>query len=88
MMRRGQGDRLPIPTHVEFEKAVVSEGEIVACSGRKEGPLAALCMALNNSYTATVCVDELGAVNSGRDLEGAISRLRYAHSFTRDPDAN
>ena len=32
MMRRGNGDRLPIPTHDEFQKAVVSESEIVACS--------------------------------------------------------
>jgi hypothetical protein len=61
-MRRGQGDRLPIPTEDEFEKAVVSESEIVACSGRREGPLAALCMALNSGHTATVCVDELSAV--------------------------
>jgi hypothetical protein len=62
-MRRGHGDRIPIPTHDEFQKAVVSESELVACSGRREGPLAALCMALNSGHTATVCVDVLGAVN-------------------------
>ena len=62
-MRRGHGDRLPIPTHDEFQKAIVNESEIVACSGRRERPLAALCMALNSGHTATVCVDVLGAVN-------------------------
>jgi hypothetical protein len=41
----------------------VNESEIVACSDRREGPLAALCMALNSGHTATVCVDELSAVN-------------------------
>lgn len=61
-MRRGQGDRLPFPTHDEFQNAVVSELEIVACSGRREGPLGALCMALNSGHTATVCVDVLSAV--------------------------
>ena len=62
MMRRGQGDRLPIPTQDEFQQAVLNDSEIVACSGRKEGPLAALCVALNTGATATVSVDELGAV--------------------------
>ena len=61
-MRRGHGDRLPIPTHDEFQKAVVNETQLVACSGRREGSLAALCMALNSGHTATVCVDMLGAV--------------------------
>jgi hypothetical protein len=61
-MRRGQGRRLPIPTHDEFQKAVVGELEIVACAGRREGPLGALCMALNSGHTATVCIDTLSAV--------------------------
>lgn len=62
MMRRGQGGRLPIPTQEEFKRVVVGESEIVACSGRRKGPLGALCMALNRGHTATVCVDELSAV--------------------------
>jgi hypothetical protein len=61
-MRRGQGSRLPIPTHDEFQKAVLGDCEIVACAGRREGPLGALCMALNSGHTATVCVDLLSAV--------------------------
>jgi hypothetical protein len=53
---------LPIPTQGEFQQAVIDECEIVACSGLKEGPLAALTMALNSGHTATVCVDVLSAV--------------------------
>lgn len=59
---RGQGGRLPIPTHDEFAKVVVEDSVIVACAGRREGPLAALCMALETGYTATVCVNTLSAV--------------------------
>jgi hypothetical protein len=61
-MRRGQGGRLPIPTHDEFAKAVVDDSVIVACAGRREGPLGALCMALDTGHTAMVCVDTLSAV--------------------------
>jgi hypothetical protein len=62
-MRRGNGGRLPVPTLREFEQACVSDSEIVACSGLRRGPLAALSMALNNRHTATVCLDELSAVH-------------------------
>jgi hypothetical protein len=61
-MRRGQGERMPVPTKAEFEQAVIDDCEIVACSALKSGPIAALAMALNNGGTATVCVTELGAV--------------------------
>lgn len=61
-MRRGQGGRLPVPRKAEFEKVVIEDAEIVACSALRSGPLAALAMALNNGGTATVCVDELSAV--------------------------
>jgi hypothetical protein len=43
-------------------KTRLSELEIVACSGRREGPLGALCMDLNSGHTATVCVNVLSAV--------------------------
>ncbi len=46
----------------EWQKVVLNESEIVACSGRLEGPLGAMCMALNNGMNATVCVDVLSAV--------------------------
>jgi hypothetical protein len=62
-MRRGQGGRMPIPTKQQFEKAVLDDSEIVACSALKPGPIAALAMSLDNGGTATVCVTELGAVN-------------------------
>jgi hypothetical protein len=62
-MRHEHRDRLPVPTHDEFQKAVIDQTEIVACSGRKEGPSAALYMALNSGHTATVRVDVVGAVD-------------------------
>jgi hypothetical protein len=74
-MGRGHGERLPIPTHDDFQRAVVAESEIVACSGRREGPLGALCMALNSGHTATVCVDVLGVVNLVATLKANVSRL-------------
>jgi hypothetical protein len=61
-MRRGHGNRMPVPTKEEFERAVIEDLEIVACSALKPGPIAALAMALNAGHTATVCVDELSAV--------------------------
>ena len=68
IMRRGQGSRLPIPTHDEFNNTVIGHNpilgdtEIVACAGRREGKFGALSMALSNGLTATVCVDLLSAV--------------------------
>ena len=49
------------------------ESEVVACSGRLDGALGAMCMALNNGMTATVCVDVLSAASHRRDTQGDVS---------------
>jgi len=72
-MRRGQGGRLPVPTTAEFTQAVIEECEIVACSGLKQGPLAAMKLALNSGHTATVCVDVLSAVILVQSLKALFS---------------
>jgi len=59
-MRRGRGDRLPVPTLEELNEASASEREIVACSGLRYGPLIALKLACHNGDTATVCLDTVG----------------------------
>jgi hypothetical protein len=61
-MRRGQGGRLPIPTVEELQQAIIAENQIVACAGRRQGPLAVMTLALNTMEKATVCVDTLSAV--------------------------
>lgn len=81
-MRRGQGGRPPIPTHEEWQKVVLIESEVVACSGRLDGALGAMCMALNNGMTATVCVDvsapQPSSRHSRRCFPAAIHRLAAA----------
>jgi hypothetical protein len=57
-MRRGQGGRVPVPSLTELMKAADEGREIVALSGLKHGPLAALTLSHHNSGTATVYMDE------------------------------
>jgi hypothetical protein len=61
IVQRGQGGRVPVPSLTELMKAAAEGREIVALSGLKHGPLAALTLSLLNGGTATVYMDELGA---------------------------
>jgi hypothetical protein len=47
-MRRGQGERLPIPSADDLGAAVAEGREIAACSGLKQGPQAVLIIALDS----------------------------------------
>lgn len=61
-MRRGQGDRVPIPTTADLSEAISLDREIVACSGKRFGPLIALTVAFHNADKSTVCLNEYAAL--------------------------
>jgi hypothetical protein len=59
-MRRGQGERLPVPTLQELNEAMTTGLQIVACSGLRSGPLIALKLGCHNGGIATVYLDVIG----------------------------
>jgi hypothetical protein len=75
MMRRGQGERVPIPTIEDLEHAIMGEMEMAACSGLRHGPLAVMTLALNSTATATVCVDELSALHMCEALKALFPNI-------------
>ncbi len=77
-MRRGQGERLPVPTPDEYASASAEGREIAACSGLKSGPLSVMKLACHNGDTATVCVDEYAALCLSEALKAFFPTLATA----------
>ena|SRR5208283_2680238 len=67
-MRRGQGDRVPIPTKEEIDEAIRLDREIVAVSAKQLGPLIYMKFAFHNGDTSTVSL----GTNGGRHLLAAL----------------
>lgn len=71
-MRRGQGERVPIPTDEDLRGAISLDRVIVACSGKRYGPLIVLTVALHNGDISTVALDVAGGFRLLRALKALI----------------
>jgi hypothetical protein len=69
MPRRGQGQRVPIPTQDEIAEAEALGREIVACSAVTFGPLKYMKVAFRNGDISTVSLGMLGGYRLLRALK-------------------
>jgi hypothetical protein len=74
-MRRGQGQRLPIPTEGEHQNALLQEHEAVAYSAKRYGVWIALKVGFHNGDTSTVSLDETAAIRLVQVLKALVPNV-------------
>jgi hypothetical protein len=60
-MRRGHGERLPVPSLQDLTEVSAAGHEVVACSALRYGPRSIMSIACHSGDIATVCLDEHAA---------------------------
>src|SRR5258706_9533521 len=60
-MRRGHGERLPVPSLQDLNEVSAAGHEVVACSALRYGPRSVKSIACHSGDIATVCLDEHAA---------------------------
>jgi hypothetical protein len=79
-MKRGQGDRIPVPTKEEIDEAILRDHEIVAVSVKQIALMTYMKFAFHNGDTSTVSLG-IGTLGGFRVFE-ALKILFPEHGTT------